>query len=110
HDTPPVTRLVDADGKVVAELAKSDMTKFEQLGLQRVELFTFTAADGVTELHGMLHRPSNFDPNREWPVPVSVYAGPRTKGDRETLTLPHPLTEFGSLVVTLDARRACGRG
>src|SRR5690606_38890689 len=47
HDTPPVTRLMDANGKVVAELAKSDMTKFEQLGLHRVELFTFTAADGV---------------------------------------------------------------
>src|SRR5690554_6366884 len=53
HDTPPVTLLIDANGKVVAELAKSDETKFVQLGLQRVELFTFTAADGVTELHGM---------------------------------------------------------
>lgn len=110
HDTPPVTRLMDANGKVVAELAKSDMTKFEQLGLQRVELFTFTAADGVTELHGMLHRPSNFDPNREWPLLVSVYAGPATNGARETFTLPHPLTEFGFLVVTLDARSAGGRG
>jgi dipeptidyl-peptidase-4 len=110
HDTPPVTRLMDANGKVVAELAKSDMTKFEQLGLQRVELFTFTAADGVTELHGMLHRPSNFDPNREWPLLVSVYAGPATNGARETFMLPDPLTEFGFLVVTLDARSAGGRG
>jgi len=110
HDTPPVTRLMDADGNVVAELAKSDMTKFEQLGLHRVELFTFTAADGVTELHGMLHRPSNFDPNRKWPVLVSVYAGPATNGARETFTLPHVLTEFGFLVVTLDARSAGGRG
>jgi len=110
HDTPPVTRLMDANGKVVAELAKSDMTKFEQLGLQRVELFTFKAADGVTELHGMLHRPSNFDPNRKWPVLVSVYAGPGTNGARETFTLPHELTEFGFLVVTLDARSAGGRG
>ncbi|MFO7261948.1 MAG: DPP IV N-terminal domain-containing protein [bacterium] len=110
HDTPPVTRLMDANGKVVAELAKSDMTKFEQLGLHRVELFTFTAADGVTELHGMLHRPSNFDPNRKWPVLVSVYAGPGTNGARETFMLPDPLTEFGFLVVTLDARSAGGRG
>jgi dipeptidyl-peptidase-4 len=31
HDIPPVTRLVDADGKVVQELAKSDTTKFDQL-------------------------------------------------------------------------------
>ncbi len=65
HDTPPATRLVDADGSVVAELAKSDTTKFDQLGLKRVELIKYKAADGVTELHGLLHFPSNFDPNKE---------------------------------------------
>ena len=36
HDTPPATRLVDApSGKVVAEVAASDLTKFEQLGPRR---------------------------------------------------------------------------
>ena len=29
HNTPPVTRLIDSDGKVVSELAKSDTTKFD---------------------------------------------------------------------------------
>ena len=43
HDTPPATRLVDAvAGKVVAELAASDLTKFDQLGLKKAEMFTFT--------------------------------------------------------------------
>ena len=69
---------------MVAELAESDMTRFEELGLQKVEMYTFLAADGVTELHGMLHKPSNFDPNKQYPVLVSVYAGPgiqRCQGD-----------------------------
>ena len=30
HDRPPVTRLVDANGKVVAELAKSDLTQVQR--------------------------------------------------------------------------------
>jgi dipeptidyl-peptidase 4 len=110
HDTPPVTRLMDADGKATAELAKSDATKFEQLGLKRVELFTYKAADGATELHGLLHFPSNFDPSKKYPLLVSVYAGPATNGARETFMTPNPLTEYGFLVATLDSRSAAGRG
>ncbi|MBL8204094.1 MAG: DPP IV N-terminal domain-containing protein [Blastocatellia bacterium] len=110
HNTPPFTRLVDADGKVVQELAKSDLTKFEQLNLQRVELIKYKAADGQTELHGMLHKPSNFDPNKKYPLLVSVYGGPATNGAREAFTLPNALTEYGFLVATLDSRSAAGRG
>jgi dipeptidyl-peptidase-4 len=110
HDTPPVTRLVDADGRVLAELAKSDTTKFDQLGLQRVELFTFKAADGETDLYGLLHRPSNFDPGKKYPLLVSVYAGPNTNAARETFTLPNALTEYGFLVASFDSRSAGGRG
>jgi dipeptidyl-peptidase-4 len=110
HDQPPVTTLRDATGKAVAELATSDLTRFQQLGLQPVELYTFKAADGVTELHGMLHKPSNFDPNRKYPVIVSVYAGPATNGARETFSLPSALTEYGFIVLQLDSRSAAGRG
>jgi dipeptidyl-peptidase-4 len=110
HDRPPTTRLLDATGKEVAVLAESDLTRFRELGLHPVELYTFVAADGVTELHGMLHRPSDFDPARKYPVLVSVYGGPATNGARETFTLPNPLTEYGFLVVTLDARSVGGRG
>jgi dipeptidyl-peptidase-4 len=110
HRDAPVTRLLDATGRVLAAVAESDLTRYDSLGLKRVELFTFKAADGVTDLHGMLHFPSNFDPSRRYPVLVSVYAGPATNGARETFTLPHQLTEFGFLVVTMDSRSAAGRG
>jgi dipeptidyl-peptidase-4 len=110
HDHPPFSRLMTAGGDEVATLATSEMTEFEKLGLKKVEMFTFLAADGVTLLHGMLHKPSNFDPAKMYPVLVSVYAGPATNGARETFTLPNGLTEYGFLVVTLDARSAAGRG
>ncbi len=110
HDTPPVTRLVDADGKVLDELAKSDMTKFKQLGLKTVELLKFKAADGTSDLYGMLHFPSNFKPSRKYPLLVSVYAGPDTTGASETFSLPNRLVEYGFLVATFDSRSASGRG
>jgi dipeptidyl-peptidase-4 len=110
HDIAPATRLVDAEGRAVRELASSELERFDSLGLERVELFEFTAADGVTPLHGLLHRPSDFDPTRRYPLLVSVYAGPSTNGARETFATPHPLTEYGFLVATLDSRSAGGRG
>tara|TARA_R110002020_G_scaffold358857_2_gene571507 strand:- start:16311 stop:18365 length:2055 start_codon:yes stop_codon:yes gene_type:complete len=110
HDIPPFTNLVDAKGKVVAELAKSDMSKFEELGLKKVEVFTFTSKDGVTELHGMIHFPSDFDPSKKYPVILSNYGGPATNAFRENFTLPDPLTEYGFLVLNIDGRNVKGRG
>ncbi len=117
HDVPPATRLVDAKGRVVKDaqgkelvLASSDLTKFDQLGLKKTELFTFKAADGVTDLFGILNFPSNFDPNKKYPVLVSVYAGPGWNGARETFGLPPALTEFGFLVASFDFRGSSGRG
>jgi dipeptidyl-peptidase-4 len=110
HDIPPVTRLVDDDGKVLKELAKSDTSKFDELGLKRVELLTFKAADDKTDLYGMLSFPSNFDRTRKYPLLVTIYAGPATNGARETFATPNPLAEYGFLVAAFDSRSAAGRG
>lgn len=110
HDVAPFTNLIDAKGKVVAELAKSDMSKFEELGLKKVEVFTFTSKDGVTELHGMIHFPSDFDPSKKYPVILSNYGGPATNAFRENFTTPDPLTEYGFLVLNIDGRNVKGRG
>jgi dipeptidyl-peptidase-4 len=101
---------MDMNGREVAELATSDLSRFEEMGLQKVEMFTFTGADGRTQLHGMLHKPSNFDPNRQYPILVSVYAGPGSNGARESFQVPNALTEYGFLVVSMDSRSASGRG
>jgi len=110
HAMPPTTRLADAGGRVLAELAASDIGRFERLGLQPVETFTFTAADGVTELHGMLHKPSDFDPSRKYPVLFSDYGAPGFSGVYEVFMAPYPDTEYGFLVVSLDSRASGGRG
>jgi dipeptidyl-peptidase-4 len=110
HDVAPVTRLYDARGDLVTELAKSDLTRFKKIGVRPVELFSFKAADGQTELYGMLHFPSNFKAYKKYPLLVSVYAGPSTTGARETFTLPSAFTELGYLVASFDSRSASGRG
>jgi dipeptidyl-peptidase-4 len=110
HDFPPVTWLMDAEGRFLAELARSDVRKLRRLGFRPVELLQFNAADGKTGLYGMLHYPSDFTPYRSYPLLVSVYAGPATSGARETFTTPNLLTEHGFLVASFDSRSANGRG
>jgi dipeptidyl-peptidase-4 len=110
HATPPVSRLMDANGKQLAELAKSDLAEFDKLGLKKTELFTFTSADGKTELHGLLQFPSNFDPSKKYPMLVSVYGGPNSNGAAETFQNASSLAEYGFLILRMDARTASGKG
>lgn len=112
HDVPPATRLLDASGRVVAELAASDLTKYTRLGFRKAEMFTYKAADGKTTLRGIISFPSTFDPAKKYPALVAVYGGPASASNtaRETFVQPSPLAEFGFLVLNLDSRAAPGMG
>ena len=113
HDAPPSTRLADAsNGSTVVELANSETTGFQAMGLKKSELFTFTAADGKTTLRGLIQFPSTFDSAKTYPMLVSVYGGPefQSLAARETFVTPSPITEYGFLVVNLDSRAVPGLG
>ncbi|MEP6495310.1 MAG: DPP IV N-terminal domain-containing protein [bacterium] len=111
HDQAPVTRLMDATGKVVAELAKTDLSKFNELGLKKVEMYTYKTSDGKATLHGTIHFPSNFDPNKKYPVLVSVYGGPAVgNSTNERFQLPSATTEYGFIVLNVEARTNPGMG
>jgi len=110
HNIPPFSQIIDAKGRLVSKLTESDMSKFDKLGLKKVEVFTFTSADGETELHGMLHFPSNFDSNKKYPLILSNYGGPATNAVRENFTTPSSLTEYGFLVANIDGRNAGWKG
>jgi dipeptidyl-peptidase-4 len=110
HDAPPATRLIDANGKVVAELAKSDMTRFKSLGLRPIEFFTYKAADGKTDLYGSIAFPSNFDPSKKYPALASVYGGPGSAVTNENFPQPNTTAEYGFLMIQVSSRSAPGRG
>jgi dipeptidyl-peptidase-4 len=111
HDQPSVTRLVDAKGAVEAEITKTDITKFEQLGLKKLELYSYTTSDGQATLHGLISYPSSFDPNKKYPVLVSVYGGPGVgNSTNERFAVPSALTELGFIVLQVEARTNPGMG
>lgn len=112
HDQPAATQLLDATGKVLAQLAKADTSKFDQLGLRKVEMYTYQAADAKTTLYGTIAFPSNFDPGKKYPTLMSVYGGPAAGNNvpTENFTMPSATTEYSFLVVTLSSRAAPGIG
>jgi dipeptidyl-peptidase-4 len=112
HDQPPATALVDVTGKVIAELAKSDTTKFDRLGLRKAEQYTYLAADGKTKLYGQISFPSTFDPSKRYPTLIAVYGGPAAASNvpTETFANPNAATEYGFLVVSLSSRAVPGMG
>jgi dipeptidyl-peptidase-4 len=110
HDQPPATQLVDTTGRVLAQVAKSDTTKFDQAGLKKVEMFTYLAADAKTTLYGTITFPSNFDPTKKYPSLASVYGGPGSAVTSESFMTPSATADYGFLLLQLGSRSAPGRG
>jgi len=111
HDQPAVTRLVDMKGTVEGEIARTDISKFEQLGLKKLEMYSYTTSDGQATLHGLISYPSTFDPSKKYPVLVSVYGGPGVgNSTNERFGVPSALTELGFIVLQVEARTNPGMG
>ena len=113
HDTPAMTRVLDAGGTVVSTLAEGDLTAMKAAGFSPPESFTYKAGDGATDVHGLLYKPSNFDATKKYPLLVDVYAGPETPNAEmvtETFRAPQALAELGFLVASFDGRGTLHRG
>ena len=112
HDQAPVSRVVEvASGKVIAELAKSDLSVMVKNGVRKAELYPYLAADGKTQLYGEIWYPINFDPSKKYPVLTAEYGGPAAGvGVSESFSLGNSQTEYGFIVVALMSRAAPGMG
>lgn len=109
-DRAPATRLMDANGKLVKEISHADTGKFDALHLKKTEVFTFRSGDNLEVLYGTLQFPSDFDPNKKYPLLLSVYGGPESGGINAAFSLPNPITELGFIVVNIAGRGTQGRG
>ncbi|HEU4814266.1 MAG TPA: DPP IV N-terminal domain-containing protein [Xanthomonadaceae bacterium] len=106
--TPPVTVLrKSADGSLVAEVARADITRLLAAGWVPPEPFNVKARDGETELYGLMFKPTHFDAARRYPLVVYIYPGPQTGSVRgrsfATARRDHQaLAELGFIVIAVD--------
>jgi dipeptidyl aminopeptidase/acylaminoacyl peptidase len=113
-DVPPVIALRDADGKLVLPLEKADISQLVAIGWKPPVPIRVKAADGVTDLYGMMFRPTNFDPSKKYPIINNAYPGPQSGsvGSRSFATAhgdKEALAELGFVVVSIDGRGTPGR-
>ena len=104
---PPRTVLRASDGRLVCEVEQADTTSLLDIGWTAPEPFAVLASDGETEIHGVIHHPSNFDPELKYPVIDSIYPGPQHLRSHQSFgkTLEdsvHALAELGFVVVTIE--------
>ncbi len=117
-DRPPSSELRDVEGKRICTLAEADVSRLEELGWTPPEPFTVSAADGKTELHGVLFKPRFFDPDRRYPIIDYVYSGPfitavPTDFEQRTSHLARnarAMAQMGFVTVIVDPRGTTERG
>jgi dipeptidyl aminopeptidase/acylaminoacyl peptidase len=76
-DLPPVSVVRDRSGAVIIELETADISGLLGTGWQVPQRHTLKACDGVTDIHALVIRPTNYDPTRRYPVLDSIYPGPQ---------------------------------
>jgi dipeptidyl-peptidase 4 len=104
-------KLCNADGKVLKEFnAVESENPFSDSSYTANERFKCLAADGTTPIFGYLSKPTNYDPNKKYPVIVDVYGGPESGTGSETFRLPQPENALGFITVWIDGRGTNGRG
>ncbi|MEX1181967.1 MAG: DPP IV N-terminal domain-containing protein [Gemmatimonadota bacterium] len=121
-DMPNVLELRRAtDGAVLMELERGDISALTAAGFRPPEVFTAKARDGVTDIWGVIVRPTNFDPARRYPIVENIYAGPHnsfvpktfwpfgghSSGDKVIGMQAH--AELGFIVVMIDGMGTLNR-
>ena len=114
-DQPTRTVLREtASGKILKELAKADIGGLLALGYKYPETFTATARDGSTIIYGAMWKPTNFDPQKKYPVIDQSYTGPHTYMFPRTFAAAinrgnQSLAELGFIVVAIDGMGTANR-
>jgi dipeptidyl-peptidase-4 len=114
-DTPPVTTVRSWSGRVLVELERADIRTLTSIGWTPPQRFRVKAADGATDIYGVLYKPRRFDPTRRYAVVDSMYPGPNVNRVEPSFEPggmgldAEPLAALGFVVIAVDGRGTPGR-
>ncbi len=112
-DEPSVTNIYNTKGKLIRQLAFTNIEKVKEQGLEKPETIHFKAADGYHNLVGLVFKPANFDPNKKYPLIVPLYGGPGSQDARnsyQTAGYYQRLAQLGFIVLRMNYRGSGNRG
>ncbi|CBK67474.1 Dipeptidyl peptidase IV (DPP IV) N-terminal region./Prolyl oligopeptidase family [Bacteroides xylanisolvens XB1A] len=104
----PVNVVRNSRGKVVMKLEKPDLQPVYEMGWKALERFKVKAADGVTDLYGVMWKPADFDSTKVYPIISNVYPGPFFEYVPTRFTVNDVyntrLAQLGFIVITVGHR------
>ncbi len=106
-NTIPAVSLHDAAGRELLDLEEADFSALLAAGYQFPQPYRVKAADGVTDLYGVMYLPYDFDESRIYPIVAYVYPGPQTESVSKsfsTNSTEQALAQFGMVVITIGNR------
>ena len=105
-DFKPAVALFDANGARM-ELEEADFSELFAAGYKFPERFTVKAADGITDLHGVIHKPCDFDSTKVYAIADYVYPGPQVEANNISWSYnlrTDRLAQIGMIVITVGNR------
>ncbi len=107
-NTTPKSEVRDNFGRLVLELETADLSNLFAAGYNFPEIFKAKAADGITDIYGVMYKPFDFDPNIKYPLIEYVYPGPQTEAVNTAFSARMDRTDrmaqLGFIVITLGNR------
>jgi dipeptidyl-peptidase 4 len=104
----PVSEIRDNSGKKTMDLETADLSNLFASGYKFPETFKAKAADGLTDMYGVMYKPFDFDSTKKYPVIEYVYPGPQTEAVNYSFSAAMDRTDrvaqLGFIVVTLGNR------
>ncbi len=106
-DVPQTVVVRNLDGKLVANVEKTDISRLLATGWKPAQPIVVKARDNTTDLHGLMFTPTNLDPKKKYPIINYIYPGPQggSVGSRSFSAARsdhQALAELGFVVVLID--------
>lgn len=120
-DEAPLTELRNRQGDIVFTVETADIAGLPK-GWQWPEPVTMKAEDGITDIYGVLFRPSDFDADKQYPVldigmihpfysslPTGAFLGSGEDQGNTFYMALSALAELGFIVTMIGGRGTCYR-
>ncbi len=106
-DVPNHIVLRNLKGKELLTLEKTNISRLKNTGWRAPIPFKVKAANGHTDIYGLMYVPSDLDPTKKYPIVDYIYPGPQGGTIGNWSFIPsrrdhQALAELGFVVVTMN--------